>query len=204
VAIAHCDTGANNMLDLHVHIWLVCGMDNLNPDVVASDPIGALLTLVAYWQAGAYGLAGATALFLAAAVVLRLRAFLPWMGTDRGGAVTAAFLGLCTALAATLATGGALSLAVLAAGLLAAWAAVGGRQWLRRVLWPEDGQRWLDYRLLHWLLGDREESMLLAERAEGLYSRYRAGVHQVARASLPAWGQLSDAERRGWLSAARG
>jgi hypothetical protein len=155
VVIAPRDTVANNMLDMHVHIWLVCGMDNLNPDVVASDPIGAILALVAYWQAGAYGLAGATALFLAAAVVLRLRAFLPWMGTDRGGAVTAAFLGLCTALAATLATGGALSLAVLAAGLLAAWAAVGGRQWLRRVLWPEDGQPWVDWPWLHWLLGDR-------------------------------------------------
>lgn len=171
------------------------------------DPFEAMIAILTHWQAGAYGLALALGLSLLAAFVLRLRAAAPWLGTDRGGAVTVLVIALCTSASAGLVEGTGITIAVLATGLYAAVLAVGGRQWLRRILWPADGSGtpWLDWAWLRWLLGDKDnEPITVADRAEYLYARYRASVLRVkSSAHVRVWSQLNDAEKRGWMTAAK-
>lgn len=154
------------------------------PAEVEADPLGAVLELVTHAQAGAWVLAVAIVLALAVALFRRLRARVPWLGTDRGGAMLASCVGLGGVLAAALAGGVWPGAAVITGALVATWAAVGGRQWLRRLLWPEDGGTpWLDWAWLRALLGDSapQGSVEQAQDAARREFAHSAAVVQCVR-----------------------
>ncbi len=120
------------------------------PDRVTTDPVGFGQTM---WQAirsGQWRLlaAGILAALMVIGVRLRVRLF---GTTDRGKAVAVMVLALLGTTSAGLADIVPLSLELLVGAVTLAFTAVGGRQWLSRFLWPQDGGRqWLVW-LKPWL-----------------------------------------------------
>lgn len=68
----------------------------------------------------------------------KLAAFLSWLRTDRGGAVTALVVGILSAAGALLAAGGPITWSVIVSGLVNAFVAAGGYALVKKLLWPSD------------------------------------------------------------------
>lgn len=73
-------------------------------------------------------------------MILGIR-FLPWLfgRRDRGKAITIMVLALLGSLSSSLAGVAHLSLPLFTGAVGVAFTAVGGRQWISRLLWPRDG-----------------------------------------------------------------
>lgn len=94
-------------------------------------------------RAGEWRLAMAALLVLLVAGARRWGARLsPWLATDRGGAVLALGLAVGLEVAAVLVLDAPLGFTALLYALTTAVAAAGGRQLLRRLLWPQDSPPW--------------------------------------------------------------
>lgn len=116
------------------------------PAEAEADPLDAVVMLVLEIQGGSWLLAAALALALAVALLRRVAGRWAWAQTDRGGAVIAGLCGLLGSLAVVLSSGSVPSPSALFGAVAITWAAVGARQWLRRLLWPADGGTpWLEW-----------------------------------------------------------
>lgn len=120
------------------------------PDEVTTDPVGFARWIYDALRGGQWRLvvAGALAALMVGLTRLRLRLF---GATDRGRAVAVMTLSLLGALVSALAGVVPMSVQLFVGAVTVALTAVGGRQWLSRLLWPKDGgAQWLTW-LRPWL-----------------------------------------------------
>lgn len=115
-----------------------------------ADPVTTAKGVVADLKGGRWRLAIAGALALLFALALRLNSKI-FGKTDRGKAIAVMVLAALGMLSASLATSTPISLEMLGGVATIAFTAVGGRQWLSRVLWPQDGGKPLLEGLQPWL-----------------------------------------------------
>lgn len=108
------------------------------PDRVTSDPIGFATQVIEAIRGGGWRILAAS--ILAAIMVLGIRFNVRVFGTtDRGKSVAVMVLSLLGAGSAALADVAELSFGLALGAVTIAWTAVGGRQWISRFLWPQDG-----------------------------------------------------------------
>lgn len=116
------------------------------PDRVTTDPVGFGQTMWEAIRSGQWRLLAAG--ILAALMALGIRFNVRLFGiTDRGKATAVMVLALLGTTSAGLAGILPLSLELFIGAVTLAFTAVGGRQWLSRFLWPQDGGR----QILEWL-----------------------------------------------------
>ena len=114
------------------------------PDRLEHDPIGTAKEIVLATKSGNIRFLAAG--ILAALMVLGIRFNMRIFGkTDRGKAIAVMTLALLGGLSTALATSTALSLSLFIGAAGVAFTAVGGRQWISRVLWPKDGKQYLTW-----------------------------------------------------------
>lgn len=115
-----------------------------------ADPVGTAKRVFADVKGGHWRLAIAG--FLALLFALALRLNLKIFGTtDRGKAIAIMVLAGLGTFSAALATNTPLSFEMLGGTATIAFTAVGGRQWLSRILWPQDGGTGVLTALQPWL-----------------------------------------------------
>lgn len=120
------------------------------PDQVTSDPVSFARRIYEAILGGQWRLvvAGVLALLMVGLTRIRLRVF---GQTDRGRAVAVMVLALLGALVSALVGVVPMSVQLFVGAATVALTAVGGRQWLSRLLWPKDGgAQWLTW-LRPWL-----------------------------------------------------
>lgn len=108
------------------------------PPDIEGDPIGSIQRFVDAIKAGNWKLVGSLALALIMLVLTRVRSKITWFAGDRGGAVLVMLLGLLGGFAAALQAGSAFDWRLVLGIVVAVWTAVGGVQWVKRVIWPKD------------------------------------------------------------------
>ena len=108
------------------------------PDFEA-NPMGALESFVTAIKAGKWRVVAAFVLAFVMFLLRKYRDKVPWFKGDRGGAILVMVLGLAGGtVTALLSEGVKLDWKLPVGIVLTVWAAVGGVQWLKRVIWPKD------------------------------------------------------------------
>jgi hypothetical protein len=115
------------------------------PSQVEADPTFGVIGLVKALSTGASWLAVGFGLSLLVWLLRRIGRGAGFAQSDRGGALLVMVLALAGALGAALTAGAALDLTLIAGAVSAALMAVGGRQWLGRLLWPKDAPPWFPW-----------------------------------------------------------
>ncbi len=107
------------------------------PDV-QEDPVGAVEELVAHIRAGEWRMVFSLALAFLMFALARVRGRIPWFAGDRGGSILVFLLALLGAVSASLATPAPLDWKLFVGALGVTWMAVGGVNWVKRLIWPQD------------------------------------------------------------------
>jgi hypothetical protein len=117
---------------------------------VEADPAGTGKQILADVKSGnwRYAIAGILAVLFAIGVRTGVKIF---GTTDRGKAISIMALALLGTLSAALATSTPLSFDLVGGAIGVALTAVGGRQWISRVLWPRDDGKPVAKWLQPWL-----------------------------------------------------
>lgn len=108
---------------------------------VEADPVGSLQLLVSAIKAGQWRFV--VALLIAfvmffSSKIWPVREKFEWFKGDRGGAILVMLLSLGAAVSAALASSAALDWKLFVGAIGVCWTAVGGVQWLKRLIWPKD------------------------------------------------------------------
>lgn len=115
-----------------------------------ADPAGTVKRVFADVKGGHWRLAIAGLLALLFALALRLNVKV-FGTTDRGKAIAIMVLAGLGTFSAALATNTPLSLEMIGGAATIAFTAVGGRQWVSRILWPQDSGKPVLTALRPWL-----------------------------------------------------
>lgn len=108
------------------------------PPDIEGDPIGSIEQFVLAIKSGNWKMVGSLALALVMLVLVKLRDRIKWFAGDRGGAVLVMVLGLLGGFAAALHAGATVDWKLVLGIVGTVWTAVGGVQWVKRLIWPQD------------------------------------------------------------------
>lgn len=108
------------------------------PEQAEEDTLGTLEQLVNAVRYGQWRLAASLVLALLMLALAKARPHMPWFEGDRGGAILVGVLALAGAISTALATTAPLDWRLFAGALAVMWTAVGGVQWIKRIVWPKE------------------------------------------------------------------
>lgn len=107
-------------------------------DQVNDDPVSALAKLVDAIRTGNMRLVVSLVLAFVMFGLAKFRSHIPWFSGDRGGAILVMALALLGGVSTALASGAPLDAKLFIGIVAVAWTAVGGVQWVKRLLWPAE------------------------------------------------------------------
>jgi len=119
---------------------LVCGVAYAQAPDLENKPIESLFELVALIKSGSYRLVVAFALSAAMLGLNRYREKIPFLGGDRGGAISVVLLAVLGSISAALYSDSELSASLFMGALATAFTAAGGYTVVKKILWPSDAE----------------------------------------------------------------